>query len=128
MPASFGKWRTIKSKVKVFTLYIGTTKPEAKETIARIIRERFPSFTVISGEGHFHGRTEPMWFVRIATQEPLSVVATATSIRAALDQDAVGIEYESRYYCCSKDDPASELRELLLVQPQDTALRSSPHG
>jgi hypothetical protein len=102
--------------LKVFTLYIGTTRPGAKETVVRIINERFPSFTVISGEGRFQGKTEPMWFVRIATDRPLEVLETASEIRSALQQETVGIEYESRYYRCSDEDTASALRTLLLSQ------------
>jgi hypothetical protein len=102
--------------LKVFTLYIGTTRPGAKDAIVRIINQRFPSFTVISGEGRFQGKTEPMWFVRIATNHPLDVLATASEIRSTLQQETVGIEYESRYYLCSEEDAASALRTLLLSQ------------
>src|SRR3954451_5044213 len=99
--------------MKVFTLYIGTNRAGARKTIVHIIDERFPSFTVISGEGHFQGKTESMWFVRIATEEPLKVIETAEAIRVALNQEGVGIEYESRYYRCMEGDCAKELRNFL---------------
>ena len=96
----------------VFTLYVGTSQPAAKETLGRILRERFESFTVISGEGYFRGEPEPMWFVRLATNDPQAVIATAEAIRAALHQDGVGIEHRGRYYRCTATDPASDLRKL----------------
>jgi hypothetical protein len=99
--------------MKVFTLYIGTRKSGAHEIISRIIGERFDSFTVISGEGHFKSVTEPMWFVRIGTRTPLLVIETAEAIRVALEQESVGIEYSSRYYTCSAADPASGLKGML---------------
>jgi hypothetical protein len=98
---------------KVLTLYIGTTKPNAKETTERIIGERFDSFTVISGDGYFKGGREPMWFVRIATDNPLLVLQTAQVLRTELEQESVGIEYESRYYRCTAADPGMELRKYL---------------
>src|SRR5438045_2633251 len=99
--------------MKVFTLYLGTTNPDAKDAVVKLISERFGSFTVISGEGHYHGQFEPMWFVRIATDKPLLVVETADALRSALNQEVVGIEYESRYYKCTADDPATALRIVL---------------
>ena len=99
--------------MKVFTLYVGTTQADAKEIVVKLISERFGSFTVISGEGHHHGKFEPMWFVRIGTNKPLLVVETADALRTALKQEVVGIEYESRYYRCTAEDPASALRTLL---------------
>ena len=99
--------------MKVFTLYVGTTQPEAKDTVVKLISERFGSFTVISGEGYYHGQFEPMWFVRIATDKPLLAVETADALRSALNQEVVGIEFESRYYKCTATDPATALRIIL---------------
>jgi|SRR3954467_10197743 hypothetical protein len=99
--------------MKVFTLYVGTTQPEAKNTVVKLISERFGSFTVISGEGYYHGQFEPMWFVRIATDKPMLVVETADALRSTLNQEVVGIEYESRYYKCTPEDAATALRIIL---------------
>ena len=96
-------------RLKVLTLYVGTTRRNAKETTERIIGERFDSFTVISGEGYFNGAREPMWFVRIATENPLLVLQTAQILRTELEQESVGIEYESHYYRCTAADPGMEL-------------------
>ena len=99
--------------MKVFTLYVGTTQPEAKNTVVKLISGRFGSFTVISGEGYYHGEFEPMWFVRIATDKPLLVVETADALRSTLNQEVVGIEYESRNYKCTPEDAATALRIIL---------------
>jgi hypothetical protein len=99
--------------MKVFTLYVGTSHPHARETLLAILRNRFESFTVISGEGYFRGVPEPMWFVRLGTDESEKVFAIAEEIRSALHQDALGIEYQSHYYRCTENDSASDLKILL---------------
>jgi hypothetical protein len=104
--------------MKVFTLYIGTSQPGAKETLLDILRKRFESFTVISGEGYFHGTAEPMWFVRLATDEQQKILEIAEEIRSTLQQDGVGIEYRSRYYRCTEQDPASDLSAVLESEDQ----------
>jgi len=99
--------------MKVFTLYVGTSRPAAKNLLLNILRKRFESFTVISGEGYFKGIPEPMWFVRVATDVPQIIFETAEEIRGALHQDIVGIEFQSRYYRYAKENPAQELQSLL---------------
>jgi hypothetical protein len=102
--------------MKVFTLYIGTKQPGAKKKLLEILRKRFESFTVISGEGYFRGVAEPMWFVRLATDHPQKVLEIAEEIRSALQQDGVGIEYRSRYYRCTASDPAADLARRLRLE------------
>ncbi|HXT12016.1 MAG TPA: hypothetical protein VN873_10680 [Candidatus Angelobacter sp.] len=99
--------------MKVFTLYVGTSQPAAKALLLQILRRRFESFTVISGEGYFKGIPEPMWFVRLAADAPQIIFETAEQIRSGLNQDIVGIEYRGNYYRYTKDDPARELKSLL---------------
>jgi hypothetical protein len=104
-----------KPPLKVFTLYIGTTRPGARERILHILQQAFPSFTLIEGEGqgYFQGSAEPMWLVRLATETPALVLATAEKIRAALHQDDVGIEYANCFYRCTPEDRATELQKRL---------------
>jgi hypothetical protein len=99
--------------MKVFTLYVGTSRLNAKELLLKILRRRFESFTVISGEGYFKGVPEPMWFVRLATEDVQTIFETAKEIKTGLNQDVIGIEYQSRYYGYGKDDPARGLSTLL---------------
>ena len=99
--------------MKVLTLYIGTSQPEAKDTVVKLISQRFDSFTVISGEGHFRGAVEPMWFVRIATDKSLLALETAEALRKVLNQETIGIDFEGRYYSCTAADPASDLAQIL---------------
>ena len=100
-------------EMKVLTLYIGTSQPGAKEKVVALISQRFASFTVISGDGYFRGIPEPMWFVRIATDKPLRVVETAEALRSALKQETVGIDFEGRYYTCTAENPAANLKKIL---------------
>ena len=99
--------------MKALTLYIGTRRRGARRTVVALMDQRFPSFTVIAGEGHFQGRSEPMWFVKIATLAPLKVLEAAEDIRAALNQENVGIEYAGEYYACTEEGPPKELKRLL---------------
>lgn len=99
--------------MKSLTLYIGTRKRNARRTIVTLLDKRFPSFTVIAGEGHFQGRREPMWFVKIATLAPLKVLEAAEEIRSALNQENVGIEYAGEYYACTEEGAPKELKRLL---------------
>jgi len=99
--------------MKVFTLYVGTGRPNAKPTLLAILRKYFESFTVISGEGYFRGEAEPMWFVKVSTDEYPRIFAVANSIRIALEQETVGIEYENHYYRCTVEDEASALKAVL---------------
>jgi hypothetical protein len=100
-------------EMKVLTLYIGTREPGAKHNVVALISQRFDSFTVISGDGYFRGKPEPMWFVRIASDKPLLVVETAEALRSALNQETVGIDFEGRYYACTAADPACGLKQIL---------------
>jgi hypothetical protein len=93
----------------MFTLYIGTKRDGAKSEVVRIVGEHFSSFTIIPGEGFFRGTNEPVWLVKIATEDCPRVIETAEQIRKTLDQDGVGIEYCNRYYRCTQADPASAL-------------------
>jgi hypothetical protein len=99
--------------MKMFMLYVGTKRPGAKETILKILREHFASFTLIEGEGQFRGSGEPMWLVKVATDAGLEVINVAVRLRRELGQDGVGIEFENRYYRCTEADEASGLRKLL---------------
>ena len=58
----------------------------------------FESFTLLKGEGSFRGTREPVYFVRIATDDVEKVLAAASEIRDRLKQDEVGGEYGGVYY------------------------------
>ena len=93
----------------MFTLYVGTTQDGAKSNITRIVGEQFPSFTILQGEGFFRGTAEPVWMVKIATEDCQRIIETAAQIRQTLNQDGVGIEVDGRYFRCTQADPASAL-------------------
>jgi hypothetical protein len=96
-------------RMKMFTLYIGTNQTDAKNEIVRIVGERFNSFTLLQGEGFFRGAAEPVWMVKIATEDCSRVIETAAEIRQTLEQDGVGIECDGCYYRCTQPDPATAL-------------------
>ena len=89
--------------MRVFTLYIGSKKPQARDELIRILSEHFPSFTVIAGEGFFRGSAEPAWMVKIASDDKVKVIHAAAMIREVLGQDGVGIETDGEYYRCSEE-------------------------
>jgi hypothetical protein len=49
----------------------------------------------------------------VATNEHHKIFATANSIRVALEQDIVGIEYQNQYYKCTAEDDAQALKAFL---------------
>ena len=102
--------------MRLFSLYVGTNQPGAKREILRFVGASFASFTLIQGEGFFRGAAEPVWVIKIATDDVQAVLATAAQIRAALDQDGVGIEHAGQYHRVTKDDPAAALRRLFRPQ------------
>lgn len=89
--------------MQVFTLYIGSKKPQARDELIRILSEQFPSFTLIAGEGFFRGSAEPAWMVKIASDDKARVIHAAAMIREVLGQDGVGIEADGEYYQCSDE-------------------------
>jgi hypothetical protein len=108
---SGGIFQTENRTMKLFTLYVGTTEVGAKAKIIHIVTERFSSFTLMLGEGFFRGTAEPVWMVKIATEDCQSVIETAAQIRQTLEQDGVGIECDGNYYRCTQADPATALRK-----------------
>ena len=96
--------------MKLFTLYIGAgTSGELASLLAR----HFESFTLIQGQGFFHGVSEPVWMAKVATANPLQVIEAAEEIRVKFAQDGVGIEFASKYFRVTKTDSASTLKELI---------------
>jgi hypothetical protein len=99
--------------MRLFTLYVGTKQRGAKQLIIRLVGERFASFTLLRGEGFFRGVAEPVWIVKIATDDFRSVLAAASQIREVLNQDGVGVEHAGQYHRVTEDDAASALSRRL---------------
>jgi hypothetical protein len=99
--------------MRLFTLYVGTKQRGAKQLIIRLVGERFASFTLLRGEGFFRGVAEPVWIVKIATDDFRGALAVTAQIRDVLKQDGVGIEYAGQYHRVTEDDAASALSRLL---------------
>lgn len=109
--------------MQVFTLYVGSKQARARGEIVRIVAEEFSSFTIIEGEGFFRGTPEPSWLVKIAADDGLKVIRTAERIRAALDQDGVGIEMDGQYHRCTSEQCAVELAASI-AQKSERGLNS----
>lgn len=104
--------------MRLFTLFIGTVRTDAKTVVINIVGSRFEFFTLLAAEGCFRGETEAAWLVKLATDDAGKVIETAAQIREALGQDGVGIEYAGRYYRCTATDPAAALSRT--VKTEDT--------
>ncbi len=102
--------------MRLFTLFIGTNRTDAKAVVINIVGGRFESFTLLAAEGCFRGETEPAWLIKLATDDVGKVIETAARIREALGQDGVGIEYSGRYYRCTATDPASALSRTVKTE------------
>jgi hypothetical protein len=86
--------------MRLFTLYLGSQdgqKPAAQEVLA-LAGQRFESFTLSEAQGVFRGTREPMWLIRIATDNPESLLQLAAELRQRWHQDGVGIEAGGNYY------------------------------
>jgi hypothetical protein len=87
----------------VCTLYIGQQSvslgpDQARTRAIQALRERFPSFTVLQGEGWFEGACEPLLLARIATARPEEALAVAAALRSELEQESIGFECLGRFW------------------------------
>jgi hypothetical protein len=97
--------------LELFKLYVGSLDSKsAEDTVTEVVGHWFESFTLLKGEGFFQGKREPVYFVRIATDEVEKVLAAASEIRNRLKQDEVGVEYGGVYYHCTASDRGDALR------------------
>ena len=97
--------------MRCYTLYIGSRSADHAEAdaalVASITASRFRSFTLFEGSGWFRGRREQVSMVKIATDDYDSVFDLARDLRARLDQDGIGLEYDGFYHRVTKADDAS---------------------
>jgi len=97
--------------LELFKLYVGSLDSKsAEDTVTEVVGNLFESFTLLKGEGFFQGKREPVYFVRIATDDVEKVLAAASEIRDRLQQDEVGVEYGGVYYRCTVSDQGDALR------------------
>jgi hypothetical protein len=91
---------------RLLTLYIGAG---TRRELVRFLGRRFDSFTIWSAQGVFRGKAERTWVVKVGTHKPERVIAATVALRETFDQEGIGIEFESRYYCVTATDRASGL-------------------
>ena len=97
--------------LELFKLYVGSLDSKsAEDTVTEVVGHLFESFTLLKGEGFFQGTREPVYFVRIATDDVEKILAAASEIRDRLKQDEVGVEYGGVYYRCTLSDRGDALR------------------
>lgn len=94
---------------RVHVLYLANTEGDAatpldRDRLVAIVEARFPSFTLINGEGVFEGRRRPVLIVRLRSDSTDAVVATAQELCIDLQQRFVGIETDGRYLRVYADD------------------------
>jgi len=97
--------------LELFKLYVGSLDSKsAEDTVTEVVGNLFESFTLLKGEGFFQGTREPVYFVRIATDDVEKILAVASEIRDRLKQDEVGVEYDGVYFRCTVSDRGDALR------------------
>jgi len=94
---------------RVHVLYLANTEgdgatPLDRDRLVAVMAERFPSFTLMDGEGVFEGRRRPVLVVRVRSDSTDAVVATAQRLCLEFAQRFVGIETEGRYLRVYADD------------------------
>ena len=89
--------------MKMFQLHIGSNSPdgsispETQLSIQAAVAKEFPSFSILKGQGFFRGKAEDLLIVKIATDQEPAVFQLASTLRAALAQEGIGIEHDGRY-------------------------------
>ncbi len=66
-------------------------------SIQTAVAVEFPSFSLLKGKGFFRGKAEDLLIVKIATDREQAVYQLASALRAALDQEGIGVEHDGRY-------------------------------
>ena len=94
---------------RVHVLYLANTEGDGataldRDRLVAVMAERFPSFTLMDGEGVFEGRRRPVLVVRVRSDSTDAVVATAQRLCLEFAQRFVGIETEGRYLRVYADD------------------------
>ncbi len=94
---------------QVHLLYLANTEGDAttpldRDRLVAVVQERFPSFTLMDGEGVYEGRRRPVLVVRVRSDSTDAIVATAQRLCVAFAQRFVGIETEGRYLRVYADD------------------------
>jgi hypothetical protein len=97
--------------MRLVTLYIsaGTQDQVPEARVAGIAAGYFESFTLLPGSGYYRHQRESMWVLIVATQDVGRVLALAQEYRQAFDQEAIGVEYEDRYFRCTAHTTVSDL-------------------
>ena len=87
----------------IYRLYVGLSsdiKPktiDGDQVIAWVARQ-VDSFTVLTTQGFFHGDAEDMLVFTIAHDDQDFVINLAYKLRAQLNQESIGLEYNGAYY------------------------------
>ncbi len=87
----------------VFSIHVGCRAETAKiedsdrRKIISLIEDKFPSFSIFDGEGHFNSHAEETVIINIATDQPEIILSLSHELRLALNQDGIGIQCRGIY-------------------------------
>ena len=90
--------------MKIYQLHIGSNPDtgmislNTETEIQCAVAAEFPSFSVLRGRGYFRGKPEDLLIIKIATDNQLQVYYLAAKLRAALNQDDIGVEHDGEYH------------------------------
>ena len=90
----------------VHSLYVGSrdgsTFTEAdRQIVIDTAAASFDCFTVVDGDGYFHGRSVATLIIKIATNDGAAVEELGLHLGHLLAQQAVGLETAGRYHSIS---------------------------
>ena len=90
----------------VQSLYIGSRDggpftDADRQAVIDAVTERFDCFTVVDGDGYFHGRSVATLIIKIATNDGAAVEELGLHLGHLLAQQAVGLETAGRYHSIS---------------------------
>ena len=90
------EWGPMISDRSFFTLYLGNRNGQDFSKIDRekafeIVCSRFPSFTVLSGEGYYKGKSLPTLIFQIATKDRYALEQLCDELCLQFDQKWIGV-------------------------------------
>ena len=94
----------------IYRLYVGLSGDDTQETIdddqvIAWVARQVDSFTVLTTQGFFRGHAEDTLVLTIAHDDRHFIVDLAHKLRAQLNQEGIGLEYDGAYHrmTCEND-------------------------
>jgi len=102
-----------------FTIHLGspndTKRLDEHDRVSVIhkITQKFDTFTLTNGKVFWDGRFEDALLIHIATNDTRALAELAQSLRYALDQDVVAIQFGTHMLPCHRDSDTQKIETII---------------